>query len=170
MVYIKSLLPNPVGRDSGSEWIRISNSGDQSVSLVGWRIQDEKGDAYTLTGLGEIGAGETIELKDSATKINLKNTGDTIFLYDERGALMDEFAYSGPAEEGQIFLAQPIKTEDTSLPLKSSANILDSRGLIEKPINTNFYEPLITGIFISLLSTLVFIYLWVNVFSDKNDD
>lgn len=105
-------MPNPVGDDKAGEFIKIFNDGNQSVSLGGWKLKDTSGKTFNLSG--EIKAGEELSLSYSQTKIVLNNNGETIYLYDGAGKLIDELSYGGAAEEGQVVQRQAIQRQATS--------------------------------------------------------
>ena len=39
-VRINEILPNPLGTDTGTEWVEIYNAGPGPVDLTGWAIDD----------------------------------------------------------------------------------------------------------------------------------
>ena len=112
---IQEFLPNPVGKDNDGEYIKLFNDGREAVNLSGWKIKDASGKTYSLNGKSIIGQGELI-LDYAATKISLNNNGETLFLYDSSGKLVDEVGYSGSAAEGMVYgkkveLSEEIKQE-----------------------------------------------------------
>ena len=92
-VSISELLPNPAGSDTAGEWIELHNAGDVPQSLAGWALKDASGKTY-LFHLESVPARGFLVLPYSTTKISLNNSGDTIFLYDASGALVDSFSYA----------------------------------------------------------------------------
>lgn len=100
MVLIKEFLPNPVGKDADGEYIKIFNDGDKAVILNGWSVKDASGKTFSLSG--SLDNGKELSLFYSQTKISLNNNGETIFLYDSAGKLVNELSYTGQAEEGHI--------------------------------------------------------------------
>jgi micrococcal nuclease len=87
------------------EYVCFANAGDADVEMSGWRIQDEYGWAYTFPGF-VLGAGARVQVatgcgsntsdllfwcKDGTAVWN--NDGDTVFLYDSSGALVDTYSY-----------------------------------------------------------------------------
>jgi hypothetical protein len=92
LIIISELLPNPAGSDTAGEWIELHNTGDVVQSLAGWSLKDASGKTYAFT-TESVPARGFLVLPYSTTKISLNNSGDTIFLYDGSGALVDSFAY-----------------------------------------------------------------------------
>ena len=83
------------------EFVKIKNSGSSSVDLTGWQIKDE-GDKHTYTFPSfQLEAGATVTLYTAEgynTETELywgsgnpfwNNDGDTAFLYDNEGYLID---------------------------------------------------------------------------------
>lgn len=105
MILIKELLPNPAGSDEQGEWIRLINDGAESASTNGLSIADESGKTFSLSAVGPIAPGETVELGRPLTKITLNNDGDTIFLRALSGEVIDELIYSTNISEGEVVTA-----------------------------------------------------------------
>lgn len=105
---IKEFLPNPVGADKDGEYIKIFNDGDKAVNLAGWKISDASKKEFILSGI--INSKEELALFSTKTKISLNNNGETIFLNDSTGALIDQLGYSGASEEGKIIISQKLNT------------------------------------------------------------
>jgi len=108
---IKEFLPNPVGKDADGEYIKIFNDGNKAVILNGWSLKDASGKTFSLSG--SLDSGKELSLPYLQTKISLNNNGETIFLYDSAGKLIDELSYAGQAEEGKIIVKSE-KGEATS--------------------------------------------------------
>jgi hypothetical protein len=96
-VRIIELLPNPVGSDNFAERITLRNSTTAEVSLEGWRITDEGGNEFALSGTIAAGATRSIRLERSAM---LNNDGEEIRLLSP-SALVQTLRYSGPVQSGQ---------------------------------------------------------------------
>lgn len=103
---IKEFLPNPIGVDKDGEYIKIFNDGDKAVNLTGWKISDASNKSFSLSGI--IQPSGELKLLSTQTKISLNNNGETIFLFDEKGALADKLGYTGVADEGKIVVHQKI--------------------------------------------------------------
>jgi len=108
-IVLNEFLPNPEGYDGQDgllgEWVEIYNNSGQAIDLTGWYVEDAVGASHRQT----IATGTTyneqvvIGAKNSGSEWLvlfmggqiLNNDGDTITLYDNTGALADEYTYSG---------------------------------------------------------------------------
>ncbi|HEY4523919.1 MAG TPA: lamin tail domain-containing protein [Candidatus Paceibacterota bacterium] len=98
---ISELLPNPIGRDTTSEFIELLNNSATGVNLAGYILKDKSGKSYTLQG--SLKSGEYLTLPYSMTKLNLNNTGDAIFIYDSSGGLVDKMEFLLQPKEGASY-------------------------------------------------------------------
>jgi hypothetical protein len=88
------LLPNPEGPDEGHEWVKLKNTGDSEVDLLGWLLVDHSGNELSLSGKIAAGAERKIDL--GARELPLNNSGgDEIRLVNPSGNVEDSLAYSG---------------------------------------------------------------------------
>ena len=101
MVYINEWLPNPQGLDTANEWVELWNGGPEAVNLGGWILVTKGGAKAKLSG--EIGADEYLLLRRPATKLVLRNTDESLSLYDGAGRLADQSSFLGSAPEGKSF-------------------------------------------------------------------
>ena len=92
---INEVEMNPLGSDSGNEWIELYNTGDEAVSLNGWQISYT---AYCGSGEGTCWEppifGDTIQPKSyyvyTFPKQHLNNAnGWVIYLRDASGTIVD---------------------------------------------------------------------------------
>ena len=90
-VIIECILFNPPGADDGSETVTLLATEDADVS--GWILADAANHTFRLPRR-ELAAGERIELRNTGKPV-WNNDGDTAYLIDARGTLVDEFSYSG---------------------------------------------------------------------------
>ncbi len=101
-VVINEILPNPTGSDE-NEWIELKNIGVDSIDLDNWQISDLSKDYIISTDDFDstiIEAGGFFLLKKEVIKIALNNTGgETIFLYNDGGDLIDTVSYTELAKE-----------------------------------------------------------------------
>lgn len=102
MVFINEWLPNPSGADAKGEFIELFNNGNSPVSLSGWSLATKNGKYFSLSG-HSIAAGGYLILPRSETKLTLKNSEETILLYNGQGRLVDRSSFSGAAPDGQSF-------------------------------------------------------------------
>lgn len=83
-VAINEILPNPSGASTEeSEFIELYNSGDSSVDLGGWKLDDETdggSSPYTIASGTAIPAKSYLVFEKSQTNIALNNTGDIVQL------------------------------------------------------------------------------------------
>jgi hypothetical protein len=113
-MFIDSFLPNPVGKDTDGEWIKLFNNRNETINLDGWRLKDALGKTFIFKGQ-KIKAGEYLVLDYKTTKISLNNNGETLFLYNKNGDLVSQAEYGGVAEEGKIFHNQSAKELSASI-------------------------------------------------------
>jgi len=102
MVVFKEILPNPAGKDTEGEWIKLVNVGEETVAVSGWTVSDISGKAHSLTGTVE--GNQEILLEYSLTKIALNNNGDKLELKNERGEVLDTISYES-ASDDEIIIA-----------------------------------------------------------------
>lgn len=96
-ILLSEMLPNPTGVDSTDEWIELVNTGSKSVYVGGWQLTDES--RYFTIGDITIQPGEYVVFEVGETHINLNNSGDTIFLIDPFGSIINGTTYDA-ADEG----------------------------------------------------------------------
>jgi hypothetical protein len=103
-IKITEILPNPEGEDSGSEAVEIQNSGNYTVDLDGWYIDDKnsgtmKATAWQISQV-TIGPGEYLVFNIPKNKFSLNNTGgDAVNLYFADKTLADSVTYTEDAKE-----------------------------------------------------------------------
>lgn len=94
-IIINEFLPDPEGSDDGNEWIELKNKSDHTVSLLGWRIDDEDGGSKSYTfGDISIGAESFLLLKNDKTNITLNNSADAVRLMNPSGAEYEKTPYT----------------------------------------------------------------------------
>lgn len=103
MIYFKEILPNPAGKDTEGEWIKLINTGVEATNLHGWKITDTSGKTYILGTTIE--SGKEIVLEYSVTKIALNNNGDRLELVGVGGETVDTISYSS-ASDDEIIIAE----------------------------------------------------------------
>lgn len=102
--HISATMFDPPGADSGenlvNEWVEITNGGAVAVSLTGWTLRDEADTVYTFPSFS-LAPGAAVKVRtghgiDSASDLYWgrgspvwNNTGDTTFLRDGTGTLID---------------------------------------------------------------------------------
>jgi len=102
MVFINEWLPNPNGADAKGEFIELFNNGTVSANLSGWSMKTTGKKIFSLGGRTITAKGYLV-LTHAETKLSLKNTGESVFLSDAVGRLVDQSSYVGAAPSGQSF-------------------------------------------------------------------
>lgn len=152
MIQIWELLPNPKGKDSGNEWIRLYNDGPaQSVS--GFSVKDASGKKYNLSGT--IGGNQALTIKDTQSKIILNNSNETVYLYDTSGKLIDTCSYptAGDDEIIRCHIQAVAKTTTTSA---SVIENLDPAGEYRNIAGGISARDVFGGILVSLILAVIF--------------
>ena len=92
--------------NENDEYVVFRNPTDSAVNLEGWQVSDEADHTYTFPDV-TVGAGEEITLytgpgQDSSSAVYWgsdsaiwNNDGDTVYVRDSSGALVEEYSYSG---------------------------------------------------------------------------
>jgi competence protein ComEC len=93
-VTIECVFYNPAGEDAGNEAVTLRVN--QTVDVNGWVLVDEANDRFTLSAT--LQAGRTYTVTNRGAPL-WNNSGDTAFLYDASGGLMDSFSYGGGGEQ-----------------------------------------------------------------------
>jgi len=98
---ITALLPNPDGRDTDFEWIRIENREKKSVDLTGWIIasgttEERLVNHKILTESLSIGAGASLMLTRADARLSLPNKHAVIELRRPDGSRADRITYDRP--------------------------------------------------------------------------
>lgn len=101
MVFINEWLPNPAGADSSGEWVELWNSGASAVDISRWQLKTKAGSKAVLSG--ELDSGRYIVLPRTKTKLVLKNSDESLSLYDSQGKLVAQSSFFGSAQEGKSF-------------------------------------------------------------------
>ncbi|TRZ64759.1 MAG: lamin tail domain-containing protein [Spirochaetia bacterium] len=173
MVLIKEFFPNPSGKDTEGEWIKLFNNSNTAVDVSGWQIKDASAKAFIFSATDGkntlIAGGEILTLDYKTTKISLNNNGETIFLYDKNGILVDKAEYTGTAADGKVYIraengkfilsgSQAELQEVNSIPAPTSFNnkSANSGAIIN---NSNLGLNFSIGIFIALVLTVLFIFI-----------
>ncbi|HEY4525533.1 MAG TPA: lamin tail domain-containing protein [Candidatus Paceibacterota bacterium] len=105
-ILINEFLPNPIGTDSGAEWLELRSTEDQTVLLSGWRLENGSGKKLSLTGQS-IAPNQVLKI-NSPKSFVLKNSGGEVLLYDQSGRVMDRTFFFGVAPEGLSWSRQDI--------------------------------------------------------------
>lgn len=95
-IKLNELFPNPVDSESTDEWIELINEGDKTISLDGWQLTDQS-TFFTMKDV-TIKPGAIILFENRETNINLNNSGDTVYLIDPFGKIVNGTSFQNSAE------------------------------------------------------------------------
>ncbi len=103
---VSANAPGDDAANPNGEWVEIVNSSEEVISLEGWGIADESSrHRFTFPAGASIGPGEVVRVRSGCGERSAgtfhwcadgavwKNGGDTAFLTDPDGALVDTFPY-----------------------------------------------------------------------------
>ncbi len=104
-IIITEFLPNPEDSDRDNEFIEIYNDGDAEIDLDGWILEDKIGNVkkFIIPDGTEIIAGKYKVFYSDETRITLNNSGDGVFLKDDRNNIIDETPVSDAVKEEQSY-------------------------------------------------------------------
>jgi len=98
-VIINELLPNP-DDIFDEEFIELKNTGDTSINLESWRIQDESGRTFQIENL-TLGSQQIVTFFNNESKIFLNNkNGETVMLVWPNNQVAQTVTYTADAESG----------------------------------------------------------------------
>jgi len=175
---ISEFLPNPIGKDTEGEWIELFNNSQEAVDLSGWQIKDASGKAFFLKN--KIGPGQYSVLDYKTTKISLNNNAETLFLYDQKGNLIDKVEFAAAAPEGKSLISQngqfiftneptPGKTNKTNFVATQKENLVSEDTFAKVstgPLNRTDIN--LTNLFIGLFLALVLAFVFVFIIKKLN--
>lgn len=81
-IVINEILPNPAGEDKESEFVEITNTGEECADVSGWKVMDEAGHKKEFSENSIIEPGEYLILEGN---LYLNNDSDTVYLLDANG-------------------------------------------------------------------------------------
>ena len=96
--------PGDDRQNLNEEYVCFQNGGDEAIRMTGWRVADEAGATYSFP-VFELASKATVRLhtgsgSDTATDLYWglsrpvwNNDGDTIYLYDASGRLVERHTY-----------------------------------------------------------------------------
>lgn len=167
---IYEFLPNPIGKDTDGEWIKLFNDAGAAVDLGGWQIKDASSKTFYFKQI-TINPGEYLTFDYKTTKISLNNKGETLFLYDANNNLVDKAEYVGSAAEGKSLIRQnngrfvftgQTATEETGV--AATQNIIaiqDVENLSGSLNRTSFNSTnLLIGFSLALVLSFVFVFIF----------
>ncbi len=123
-VEIVEVMCNPVGSDTNGEWVKVKNTGADTIDITGWKFNDGSNHNLNIPpkngGIGDmtINPGESFLLANKAefvsgsdtiidTVMSLNNAEDTLSIIDNNGTVLDTFSYvvDSNASEGDLCLS-----------------------------------------------------------------
>ncbi len=156
MIIIQEFLPNPTGKDTKGEWIKLFNSGNKEVNLVNWQIKDASGKTFVFDSFN-FGPNEFLILDHQSTKIFLNNNGETIFLFDENNNLIDQLGFSWMATNDEIITKNAIlKGSDIGL-VQNQAEIFPIINPSSQSVSN--FDFLLIGLAICLVLSFLFMVI-----------
>ncbi|MBU0981579.1 lamin tail domain-containing protein [Patescibacteria group bacterium] len=104
---LDSLYPNP--QDGEEEWIKIKNTGPDTLDLSNYTIEDETQKPWTMSG--QIQSSETSQIEGFPFQLN--NGSETVTLKTIEGTFLDSISYSSSIAGQIITHESPTETEET---------------------------------------------------------
>ena len=133
---INEFLPNPVGKDTDGEFIELFNDSQNEINLTGWQLKDASGKSFVLKNQ-KLGPAEYLVFDYKTTKISLNNGDETLFLYDQKGVLVDKAGFTGNALEGKSVIRKNNKFVFTDKPTPGKTNVFENAALSESAASKN---------------------------------
>ncbi len=129
-VQLSELYPTPVAGQE--EFIELYNPNASAISISGLKLTDASGKNFTISEATlestSLAAHAYLTIPYSKTKIILNNSGDTIILTDEAGAILDQTTYgsalSGFSWSRHLSVTDPVTSWGfTSIVTQGTVNI-----------------------------------------------
>lgn len=105
IVNINADAPGNDNHNKNGEWVEIKNTGSSTVNMTSWTLKDEANHIYTFSDFSLAPSASVFIYSGAGTDTNTKlywnspryavwnNTGDTAFLRDASGNLVDSYKY-----------------------------------------------------------------------------
>lgn len=129
MVFINEALPNPVGTDSGNEWLELFNDGPNTTSIEGWQLS-VNGKTFALHG-GVPGQGYRV-LQGKELRRTLTNREAKLALYDASGTVEHSMILYGTAHEGKSYNRFPDGGFHWAIPTPGGANSVEPLAILSE--------------------------------------
>lgn len=104
-IILNELFPAPDGSDAELEFIELFNMRDDGIDLIGWSVTDTK-NSFVIPKGTFIESENVFVLYRPETKISLNNSGDTVYLINPAGEIVQGVEY-GKAEPDRAFAYFP---------------------------------------------------------------
>ncbi len=101
---LSELYPNTTGTDSEEEFVELTNTGSETIDLLGWSLADASGKAFTAEASQTIEPGAHLALYRETTNLALNNSGtESVVLTAPDGVAVDQFTYE-TTTNGESFI------------------------------------------------------------------
>ncbi len=101
-VTITELLPNPDGRDTGTEYVTLTNHSKKTIDLFGWSVATgtvkKKMVNHIIREHLTLKKGATLRITREHAAITLPNTTGTVALRAPDGTTIDSVSYAAPGK------------------------------------------------------------------------
>ena len=94
---IVALLPNPEGNERFHETATLLNDGSEEVPMRGWVLRDSTGRIWRLDSMVGLPPGTPRTILRAGQAMGLNNAGDTVYLVDPAGVVVDTVVYKEAA-------------------------------------------------------------------------
>lgn len=125
---LNEILPNPLGRDDGLEWVEIYNPNDFAVNTKGYSLDDYTDKGSSAMKLKEIEILPKSHYLIYDPTVSLNNSDEEIQLLDPNGTLLDK-VFFGKSFEGQSYARMKSEWLWTTFPTPNFANEIVSEEL-----------------------------------------
>lgn len=113
-IIIHSLLPNPDGKDTDREWVRLFNRAADDMDISGWQLRTSS-KTYTIADR-KLRKGLTYRLFSKTSKLALTNSSGFVQLYDSSGQLVDEVKWTQSVADDVILTRDELITAELPEP------------------------------------------------------
>ncbi len=115
-IIISEILPHPSKDQRNNEWIELTNTGDTTVNLGNWQLDDSDGGSkpYTLPDTLKIQPGNAVIIGSHDSKLSLGDSKDQVRLFDPTGKLLQTVDYD-EAPKDQSYAWITVDKEDGSM-------------------------------------------------------
>jgi DNA/RNA endonuclease YhcR with UshA esterase domain len=97
-IIFNELMPNPAGSDVNNEWIELFNTAEEKINLLNWKLKNSSNNNLKISTPVWLEPSAYYLLKNFGAKFSLKNTTDTIKLFNADDELIDTANYSGAVQ------------------------------------------------------------------------
>ncbi|MFH1315484.1 MAG: lamin tail domain-containing protein, partial [Candidatus Uhrbacteria bacterium] len=101
---LSEIYANTEGADADEEFIEITNTGSESINLLGWSLTDASDKTFTVNDSQMIEPGAFVALYRETTNLALNNSGtESVVLSASDGTVVDQMTYDSTSK-GQSFI------------------------------------------------------------------